>query len=355
MEKGLHNVRDIYLDGIVGGNIRDAVTITTGHRYTQHSAGVADGVEWFLEFFEPFVQRYPKSEIEIVRIFEDGTWVFCNALQALNDGDAKWATMDMFYTDRDGLILEHWDTIKPYVQETALGAGMVAGTSEVDTSANTTASKSLVLEFTKQVLQEHGPDKIPDFLADDIVQHAATIGAGHAGMADWLNSDAAGSYEMMFQLIGQGDFVVTYGKRHAGGKDIAVSDLYLVAADPSAIPVAAATLEAMPRDANDVAIFEITSDEDRQTIDMPQGIDVHWLIQPDPHTASTAQEALIRSSDWSEGRVQTSIAGESSVSRSLRAFLAQKKNLPHENVYCSGNWKIGLIEDQHQKAKRANS
>ena len=36
-------------------------------------------------------------------------------------------------------------------------------------------------------------------------------------------------YEMLFQLIGQGDFVATYGKRHAGGKNIAVFDLYRVA------------------------------------------------------------------------------------------------------------------------------
>ena len=34
---------------------------------------------------------------------------------------------------------------------------------------------------------------------------------------------------MLFQLIGQGDFVVTYGKRHARGKDIAVFDLSRIA------------------------------------------------------------------------------------------------------------------------------
>ena len=34
---------------------------------------------------------------------------------------------------------------------------------------------------------------------------------------------------MMFELIGHSDFVVTYGKRHAGGKDIAVFHLYRVA------------------------------------------------------------------------------------------------------------------------------
>lgn len=130
------------------------------------------------------------------------------------------------------------------------------------------------------------------------------------------------------------------------------ADWYLVAADPSAIPVAAAALEAMPRDAKGVAIFEVTAAEDRQAIDIPKGICVHWLVQPDPHVSSTAQETLIRSLDWPEGRVQTCIAGESGVIRSLRGFLTNEKKLPKEDVYISGYWKIGLVEDEHQKAKR---
>jgi NADPH-dependent ferric siderophore reductase len=131
------------------------------------------------------------------------------------------------------------------------------------------------------------------------------------------------------------------------------ADWYLVAADPSAIPVAAATLQAMPRDAKGVAIFEVISTEDRQDIDMPAGIDAHWLIQPDPNQPSTAQETLIRSLAWPEGRVQTCIAGESGVIRSLRAFLTNEKQMPREDMYISGYWKIGLVEDEHQKIKRA--
>ena len=76
MGSGLENVRKIYLEGIAGGKARYAVEKYTGHRYTQHSTGVADGVEGFLAFFEPFLQRNPERDIEIVRIFEDGPWVF---------------------------------------------------------------------------------------------------------------------------------------------------------------------------------------------------------------------------------------------------------------------------------------
>ena len=134
--------------------------------------------------------------------------------------------MDMFYTDADGLILEHWDTIAPYIAQTKSGEGMTAGSKDVDLGADTEANKAMVLEYTKQVRQEADLSKLNTFVALDLVQHAPNIEAGRDGLKAWLGSDEAGTYEMMFQLIGQGDFVVTYGKRHAGDDDIAVFDLY---------------------------------------------------------------------------------------------------------------------------------
>lgn len=130
------------------------------------------------------------------------------------------------------------------------------------------------------------------------------------------------------------------------------ADWYLVAADPSGIPVAAATLEAMPRDAKGVAIFEVTSAEDHQDINMPTGVAVHWLVHPNPHRPSSAQLDFVQQMDWPDGRVQTCIAGESSVIRELRDFLHNKKQLPRADTYISGYWKIGLVEDEHQELKR---
>ncbi len=132
------------------------------------------------------------------------------------------------------------------------------------------------------------------------------------------------------------------------------ADWYIVAADPSALPVAAATLEAMPRDAKGVAVFEVTSLDDVQTINAPEGVEMHWLEHSDPNIASGAQEDFLRSMNWPDGRVQTCIAGESGVIRALRAFLHQEMNLPREDTYISGYWKIGLVEDEHQAMKRAS-
>jgi len=228
MGKALHNVRQLYMEGIAGGNAREAVERYTGHRYTQHSTGVADGAEGFLAFFEPFIERNPIRDIKIVRIFEDGPWVFCSAYQSLNNGAAEWVTMDLFYTDPEGLILEHWDTIAPYQAQTVSGEDMVAGTSVVDTTADSVANKKIVLEFSKQVLQENCHSKLELFVAPQLIQHSASIAANLSGLSEWLQSDDAGSFDTLFQIAGQGNFVMTYSKRHVRSDDLAVFDVYRV-------------------------------------------------------------------------------------------------------------------------------
>ncbi|MEM6388718.1 MAG: nuclear transport factor 2 family protein [Pseudomonadota bacterium] len=229
MGTGLENVHKIYLEGIAQGDARRAVTEYTGHRYTQHSTGVGDGVEGFLSFFEPFLERNPDRDITIRRSFQDGPWVFCSAYQNLGSGAAEWVTMDMFFTDAEGLILEHWDVIAPYVAKTASGVDMVTGPSGPSGGTqDTEANKSLVREYTKQVRQEGDIGKIDRFVAADLTQHRPEIAAGRDGLRAHLATEAEGQFEMLFHLMGDGDLVLTYAKRHANSADIAAFDLYRV-------------------------------------------------------------------------------------------------------------------------------
>jgi NADPH-dependent ferric siderophore reductase len=151
-----------------------------------------------------------------------------------------------------------------------------------------------------------------------------------------------------------GDFIGLRGPSDVKIKDY-YADWYLLAADMSALPVASATLEAMPRNAKGLAIFEIQSAEDAQDIDAPPGVEIRWLIQSDPHVASRAQEAMIRATDMPEGVIQTCIAGESGVIKELRAYLRNETTIPMKDIYISGYWKIGLIEDEHQIQKKLDA
>lgn len=131
------------------------------------------------------------------------------------------------------------------------------------------------------------------------------------------------------------------------------ADSYLVAADMSALPVAAATLEAMPRDAKGLALLEITSDADRQDIDAPEGVELRWLIHADSATVPMqAAQTILDLPDFN-GTVQTCIAGESSMIRMLRLNLTADRALPKKDMYISGYWKVGMIEDEHQAYKNS--
>lgn len=168
----------------------------------------------------------------------------------------------------------------------------------------------------------------------DFVDHG-----DHGPASAWARSARPGSF-----LGFNGPSAVKISAFHA--------DFFVVAADMSAIPVAAATLEAMPRTAKGVAFFEITSPQDRQDINAPPGIDIHWLDHPHPHVASRQVVDLIEALPPFSGSVQTCIAGESSVIQAVRGYLINTRGLPKDDAYISGYWKIGLIEDEHQKMKR---
>ncbi|GAB4537154.1 MAG: siderophore-interacting protein [Roseibium sp.] len=156
------------------------------------------------------------------------------------------------------------------------------------------------------------------------------------------------------QRAGPGSFLGFFGPSQPKITEF-TADWYLLAADLSAMPVVEATLEAMPSDARGIAVFEVPAMDDIREISAPEGIEMHWIVQPDVHRPSTAQVDFVKALDWPDGRVQTCIAGESSVIRALRDYLHNERRLPKADTYISGYWKIGLVEDEHQKMKRAEA
>ena len=133
------------------------------------------------------------------------------------------------------------------------------------------------------------------------------------------------------------------------------ADWYVLAADMSAIPVAAATLEAMPREARGIAVFAVGSDDDRQEIAAPEGVELRWIVQDDLHQPAADLTAEIRAMAPFEGRVQACVAGEHSVIKAIREELLGQRGLHKSDAYISGYWKYGLVEDEHQAMKRAES
>ncbi|MEO1622400.1 MAG: hypothetical protein AAFU53_15385 [Cyanobacteria bacterium J06632_3] len=229
MSRKKDNALGLYMEGIRDGQPIDALNKYTGHRYTQHSTGVANGKQGFLDFFMPFLKRTPERDIRVIRAIEDGPYVFCHAFQSLNGGKVKWVTMDLFDTDDNDRIIEHWDTIVPYIENTVSGEHMVEGSTVIEDLGRTERNKALVKEYTKRVLTEGCFEQIEQFVANDLIQHSTNLTNGREPLLTALKSGAVGQCEMLFKLIGEGNFVVTYCKTRQQDQDYATFTLYRLA------------------------------------------------------------------------------------------------------------------------------
>ncbi|MFK8029861.1 MAG: nuclear transport factor 2 family protein [Gammaproteobacteria bacterium] len=227
----IENAKGLYMDGIRDGNVREAVTNYTGDRYTQHSTGVADGIEGFVAFFDEFVVRNPVRDIRIVRALEDGQYVFVQAYQDINNGQAKWITTDLFDTDENDKIIEHWDVISAVSETSVSGHTQIDGPTEVTDLEATEKNKAVVTEFLTEVLINGNFDRATEYVsAETYIQHNPQVADGLDGFARFANGLAEQGlsmrYHNIFKLIGQGNFVVSYSKMSMGDDQFAVFDIF---------------------------------------------------------------------------------------------------------------------------------
>ncbi|MFR9795035.1 nuclear transport factor 2 family protein [Streptomyces sp. MS06] len=226
----MDNARGLYLEGIRDGRAREALDRYTGDRYTQHSTGVADGKEGFLAFFEPFLARNPRRDIEVVRAIEDGRYVFLHVQQTLG-GTTHWVTADLFDTDDDARIVEHWDTITPGGLTSPSGHTQTDGATEVADLDRTDENKQKVAGFVSAVLQDGRIERAAEFISrESYVQHSPEVADGIDGFTAYVGRLTAEgerlTYTKVHRLIGQGNFVVTLSEVDQAGTPMAVFDIF---------------------------------------------------------------------------------------------------------------------------------
>ena len=233
MSNKIENAKGLYLEGIRDGKVREAVTKYTGDRYTQHSTGVADGIEGFVAFFEPFIERSKERDIQVVRTIEDGQYVFVHVYQDINNGEAKWVTADFFDTDENDKIIEHWDVIQAYEENTVSGRTMVDGPTEIEDINKTDANKQLVQNFFDEVLIGGKFDKVTSYIStEQYDQHNPTVGDGLEGFGkhvqEMVEKGITSSYEKLHLLVGQGNFVAALSHTKVNDEDYCFIDIFRI-------------------------------------------------------------------------------------------------------------------------------
>lgn len=230
MATAKQNAIDLYMEGILKGNPREAVAAYTGDRYIQHSTGVADGAKGFIAFFEPFLERNPVRDFQITRALQDGPKVFVQCYQNINNGEAEWLTTDFFDSDENGKIIEHWDVIAPIKPANLSGRTQIDGPSAITDLDKTDANRALVTDFINTCLIDRGIDRIPDFISKETyLQHTPDVGDGlDRFLAHFAPADCPLSYQECFMTVAEGNFVATLNRASWKGQELCQVDLFRV-------------------------------------------------------------------------------------------------------------------------------
>ena len=132
-------------------------------------------------------------------------------------------------------------------------------------------------------------------------------------------------------------------------------DFYLIAGDKTALPAIAANLEALASDARGVAVLEVQSPEDQIDLSAPEGVEIRWLVNPQPGEQPTLLADALRAVDLPEGTLAAWAACEFSSMRELRFYLKDELGLGAGALYISSYWKHGLDEPAHKQLKRQDA
>ncbi|QZH75267.1 MAG: siderophore-interacting protein [Erythrobacter sp.] len=176
----------------------------------------------------------------------------------------------------------------------------------------------------------------------DFALHAETA-TGHAGPAtEWALT------------VQPGDTI------EAGGPGPAKQlppghDHYLIAGDMTALPAIAVNLAALPADARGLAVIEVMDAADAQDLPRPAGIELQWLVVPQPGSQPQALANALRAAAWPEGGIYAWCASEFGAMQALRAYLRDERGLGPDRLYISSYWKCGLTEEDHKRIKREDA
>jgi len=130
------------------------------------------------------------------------------------------------------------------------------------------------------------------------------------------------------------------------------ADWYLLAGDMTALPAMVTNFGRLPEDAKGYVIIEIVSDDDRQDLPIPKGMDVIWVVNPQPGSDDSPLHVSVTEQKWLEGQVAVWAACEFKTMRKCRQYFRQERDVAKSHLYVSSYWKKGLSEEEHKIVKR---
>jgi predicted SnoaL-like aldol condensation-catalyzing enzyme len=115
LEANKEAVRSFYELAFNGKQPEAAVERYVGSRYIQHNPQAPDGTEAFIGF----VKAFPEASVDIRRVVAEDDIVVTHSLVRFAADDERGTVAADLFRLEDGKIVEHWDVLQPFPEESA--------------------------------------------------------------------------------------------------------------------------------------------------------------------------------------------------------------------------------------------
>lgn len=114
LEENKRTVVEFYELAFNGKQPEQAVERYVGSEYIQHNPQAPDGAEAFIGF----VKAFPEANVDIRRVVAEGDIVVTHSMLKFTPDDRGTVAVDLFRLD-GGKVVEHWDVLQPFPEESA--------------------------------------------------------------------------------------------------------------------------------------------------------------------------------------------------------------------------------------------
>lgn len=129
------------------------------------------------------------------------------------------------------------------------------------------------------------------------------------------------------------------------------ADWFLIVGDMTALPAISINLAQLPEDAQGHALIQVLSADDIQPLQAPEGITLHWQINPEPGLDETLLLEKVKTLPCFNGTPYIWCACEMNSMRQLRTYFRAQPQVQRDQMYISSYWKKGVREEEHKSLK----
>ena len=186
-----------------------AVTVVNENKYIQHNPLTPTGNTGLAELFKRLSQTSPR--VDIVRIFEDGDFVFAHTDYDFNVMEIGFEV----FRFEDGLAVEHWDNLQLKPNNPNLsGHTMIDGPTQATDLELTEKNRDLIRSYFDEILVQRRLEKLDHYIdPEEYTEHNPDMADGLPALREsFSRNSSCKTYDTLHRLLAEGSFVLSVGE-----------------------------------------------------------------------------------------------------------------------------------------------